>query len=412
MFFRPPQKELTHLSVYTWNPEWKTFGRLSLGKKIKAFKKFIDDSQNHFRQLDDLDSDSVCLIVAPDMIFAPPESEKGKYSPTYAYSDYEYFCKEIKKIQSTLDHHTLVIAGAIDYATKDAANYKITSHILSATQAQYYDKKIPTTKLRILNNKVLEMERGNKTGIISFNGRKIGLEICQDHEGQALLSEIQNDKVDIHVLLSVGQHYRLDSICSVQPQKKGVFIQCEREPGKVDTNFGLEKTYCSTETYSVNHYAKHDADSSRKQYFNKIASKSNKNLEDIRLEKVSSEVGNKDKSIKHSRLSMEGVSQNKKIINRLRQICMNRNWSLRCVFSYCPSGVREIYRLLQANKSDQQILFDIQSFSKRRANSFSFTRSELTQELYCMLGNASFTPDKLEEFNNRLNDITYVRFML
>lgn len=224
--------------IYTWNPNWENFQYFSLDEKINAFRDYVLLSQKIFGEMC-ANKQTICLIVAPDLIFTPAGDESNSiHNHTYSWDAYLHFKNRMEEIQNELLPTAFVIAGAIEYATEDNQHYKITSFILTKEQIQSYDKieyidDIITTKIenisRLKKSATLTALKNRKKNVFHFHGVIIGLEICQDHEKQTLLNAIKHAALDIHVLISAGQTARHDNVCA-HVNKDVILVQCDRIP--------------------------------------------------------------------------------------------------------------------------------------------------------------------------------------
>lgn len=405
------QKPLSSkLSVYTWNPVWDIFQHLTLEEKISEFEIFVAMSQKHFYRADNKEPDSLCLIIAPDLIFAPKDDIDPTVSPIYLYSDKEYLENRLFTLIRSLHTHVLVIAGTIVYATQAHDKYKISSFVLSIDGIQIYDKKFPTTAKHMLGQKELPMESGNTTSVIKFNGRRIGLEICQDHEMKSLQSEIGiNNCVDIHVLLSAGQNIRISHICSFRHDRDGVFIQCERRPGRVVKINGLDKIYGETSAYFVKNQIQYldisNAHNTRNRFIDKISLPTNKMFSKISLQTISSAFIDYSKGFSISSLHLGGLDTNIKLIRMISKICDDSNWKHVSMISDKPDGVERINLLCLNYAKSKNVIDDIQAFAKQWSIKTSLLRSPLTDKFYELLSSEKLTIDDLEKFHYELSTI-------
>lgn len=237
---RPEEKQARY--IYTWNPNWEEFQHLPLRKKILAFNEFVLKCQFHFQEQAISDRNAVCLIVAPDLVFS------GKWPTTYSHDDNEKLKVSHSFLQGLLDERVLVIAGSIRYLTSTNNQYKISAYYISAKLIQAYDKQIPSGQL-IISDKNIPLTCKKRTGIYEFNGIRVGLEICKDHDDGLLNIETGKGCVDIHVLISNGQNIRHNNIAA--SRHDGIFVACELEPGrKVDDVKKSEETACYAVTTS------------------------------------------------------------------------------------------------------------------------------------------------------------------
>lgn len=426
------------LHIYTWNPPWDEFKQLTLNGKIAEFKKFVSLSQEHFKK-QNKDADSVCMIIAPDLIFSRSEG-----LDVCSFNEKIMLDQELATLQPELDFHTLVIAGSMEYATEDESHFKNTTTCLSHNAIQTYDKKKPTSDLKYINNKKLEMERGKKTGIIYFNGRKIGLEICQDHEEAALQTELGiNNNVDIHVLISNGQLRRSDRICCVNSTNSGIFIHCELEPKKTTETLCSEKIFASTESFSVrrkpiqnigiNNSIKHRFISSLNNqtkvgaYAKKIENLDLPVLDTTPLDHHISyatgclpELKEKQSAINISSHAHYELSHAR--INAVRELVTHPAWALitdnepaalrefrRLPVSaerkVKPDGITEIEAILNTEHNQEAIRKKLREYAGMKSTSWSWgTRHDITKAVYKVLAVNEFTAEDIYSIIRMLDE--------
>jgi hypothetical protein len=231
--------------IYTWNPDVETFQKFSLDKKVADFKAYVTACQRDFGNQATPDLETVCLIIAPELIFNPPHIQ-GE-SEAYSFEQNKAVEQALGSFSKQLDERMFVIAGAIRYTTEDDSKYKITSYVLSKNAITSYDKKRPTGPIEIGNNQSVPMEEGTKSGVFEFNGIRIGIEICFDHEFSTLKNEAGIRGVDIHVLIANGQNKREGSIAS-RNDGVSIFGVVELEENK---HPHLGKTFEPTAFYTV-----------------------------------------------------------------------------------------------------------------------------------------------------------------
>lgn len=230
-----PNKNTRH--IYTWNPDLETFQHLPLHEKIMALNEAVLRCQLHFQDHTDNDERAICLIIAPDLIFS------GANGIVYSYDDNEDMKYRISLMQMTLDSRVLVFAGSIEYLTEKQDYYKNTAYVISNNSIRFYSKKESSGDI-IHKGKAIPLAKFQGSGIFEFNGVRIGLEICKDHDVGTLKQEVGEGCVDVHVLISNGQNIRSHHIAA-DPRKNGTFVICELEPGRtIDESKTSEKSAC------------------------------------------------------------------------------------------------------------------------------------------------------------------------
>ncbi len=219
----------THRSVviFTWNPDWNIVKTLDLKQQIELFKAFVIRSQQEFIDQEN-ESDAVCVLIAPDLIFS-----LGSPIALRSYNDFVYFCDQLRTMQSLIMPSTIVIAGSMDYLTQKGDQYKVTAPIISNRSFTFYDKKVPAGTRKV-GDKIISMQSGEINGYIEFQNVLIGLEICQDHEVQTLRNTLHDLKktVVIQVLISHGQCRRDSALVRPSHLNEVIFVHLELEAGE------------------------------------------------------------------------------------------------------------------------------------------------------------------------------------
>lgn len=230
--------------VYTWTPDWDKYQHLALEEKIRRFTTFNQLVQADFLAKAGEDEQAMCLIVAPVYIFSAADDVAAQKP----YTEDQKNLLEVKLInlQAQLDPRTVVVAGAMSYLTNNGYEYKVTSFIVTPDAVHQYDKKASAGNVN-WTNLSLPMQAGANSGVFTFHGRRIGLEICQDHEAGTLKKELNGETVDIHVLIANGQNIRRNHIAT-NIEKKGLFVVAELQPKKSLSN---NKSFEDSAVYTV-----------------------------------------------------------------------------------------------------------------------------------------------------------------
>lgn len=241
---RSPAKKITR-HIYTWNPDLGMFLKLPLQEKIMMFNQTVLWCQAHFQDQTKKDEQSVCLIIAPDLIFS------GEGGSVCSHEDNEDLKVRLSLLQMQIDARVLVIAGTIRYFTKSMETYKITAYVISQNAIQSYSKKESASHV-IHDGRSIPLAKGEQSGIFKFDNLDIGLEICQDHNTGTLIQELGNRGVDVHVLLCNAQNIRAHHIAA-DARRNGTFIVCELRPRHVVNDSKIfERTACySLRTSSI-----------------------------------------------------------------------------------------------------------------------------------------------------------------
>ncbi len=233
----------SHVHVYQFNPEWKTFYTKSFDEKLDKIMQAILEFQGHF--LANSEVHDQCMIVLPEGILNP---EYDFYKGACNESQKGHFEKKLQELQSNLSDRTLVIPGAIVWL-RDDGGYQVTTYFVTQTQMKQYDKKHSSGDLTI-NDASVPMVAGTDSGIFKFNGMTIGLEICRDHEEQSLKCALGKNKyVDIHVLIANGQNVNTSHIATRPNQS--LFVVSELEPEKEIYLGFMYKRYEASVCYQV-----------------------------------------------------------------------------------------------------------------------------------------------------------------
>ncbi|MCF6766732.1 hypothetical protein L3V82_13270 [Thiotrichales bacterium 19S3-7] len=130
------------------------------------------------------------------------------------------------ELQQKLSSNTVVIAGSIIHADESENTFQITSQVLRSGEANplEYHKRHHTSEKGVLytNKKELDSKAGEVDGLrFDYRGLKFGLEICYDHDKNALKG---GQPLDVQILIADGQCPRARNTTLVDG---GLFIHCE-----------------------------------------------------------------------------------------------------------------------------------------------------------------------------------------
>lgn len=195
------------------------------GKAIRFKLQFIQEKlESLIKELRSelIDTTKIGIIVFPDYLFFDESTRE-----LCDKEDYLKYQQLATSFLESIPVNILAVIGAMRWFDKQQKRLSVTSMIVYSGKLKTYYKKYPTE-----NESELAAENGGKfnkgdtLGRFSWNGLACGIEICQDHEERALISEVSNT-LNIHILLSFGQCGRNRNMAL--DHSGGLFIQCERE---------------------------------------------------------------------------------------------------------------------------------------------------------------------------------------
>ncbi|HEX5753491.1 MAG TPA: FYVE zinc finger domain-containing protein [Archangium sp.] len=197
------------MQVILWNPPNADVLKLSLKNKLELLSHAVTQL-NHVR-----DGSELCALVGPDYLFF--------HDVPYGVDDFNAYHVKVQAIADQLPQKVLFVAGSMQWVDPTSKKLFVSALIASRGQVLRYDKK---HKAGITEDvKGYEFEAGTASGRFQWQGFRCGLEICQDHEKEVLK---KSGPLDVHILISYGQCGRARNL-ALDPNKRGVFIQCELE---------------------------------------------------------------------------------------------------------------------------------------------------------------------------------------